>query len=93
MRQIDATAEQVQKVKRRLIEASAKPYLDRLQLMTMAKPPQRRELLDALLLCSTKATGLPPMERVFQCWQRWMVLMHQYESFGEYARRNIRDRP
>lgn len=93
MRQIDATAEQVAKVKRRLVESQAKPYLDRLQLMTMEKAPERRELLDALLLATTRPSDVEPLQRVFQCWQRWMLAMHEHESFGTYARRNMRDRP
>ena len=93
MRQIDATQEQVQAVKRRLVESTAKPFLDRLQLMTMKKAPERRELLDALLLASTQPTGVEPVQRVFQCWQRWMIHMHEHERFGTYARRNMRGRP
>lgn len=93
MKQMDATAEQVQRIKRRLVEASAEPHLKRLQLMTMAKAPQRSELLDALIMASTHPTNVEPLQRVYQCWERWMLAMHEHESFGTYARRNMRGRP
>lgn len=37
--------------------------------------------------------SVEPMQRVFVCWQRWLIVMHNYESFGAYARRNLRSRP
>lgn len=93
MRQVDATAEQVQRVKRRLVEAGAEPFIKRLQLLTMRKAPERRELLDALIMASAQPNSVEPTQRVFQCWERWMLCMHEHESFGTYARRNMRGRP
>lgn len=87
------TKRQVQKVRRRMVETTAGPLLKRLQLMTMAKAPQRNELLDALIVASSYPNDVEPMQRVFVMWQRWMLVMHNYESFGAYVRRNLRWRP
>lgn len=90
---LDATQEQVQRVRRRLVESNAGPMLKRLQLMTMRKAPQRHELLDALVLAAMHSNDVEPVQRVYVCWERWMLVMHEYESFGCFVRRNLRWRP
>lgn len=87
------TQRQVQSVRRRLVETTAAPLVKRLQLMTMAKAPLRQELLDALIMASVHHNDVEPVQRVYVCWQRWMLVMHSYENFGAYARRNLRGRP
>lgn len=87
------TERQVQRVRRRMIETTSGPLIKRLQLMTMRKAPQRHELLDALILASIHHNEVEPVQRVYVCWERWMLVMHHHESFGAYARRNLLSRP
>lgn len=84
---------QVQQVRRRLVRSTAEPFVRRLQLMTVPHAPRPEELLDALIVASGQPNDVEPVQRVYVCWERWMLVMHNHESFGAYVRRNIRWRP
>lgn len=84
-----AERERVDEVRRRLLRANLAPMVARLQLLTMMRQPSEAELTDALLRCSMSPSTTTPVDRVFLCWTKWLVVMAAFESFGAYARRNI----